>query len=92
VALGDINKEQQTPPPSDVTLAPGVSYSFPVTTLHGYGESNRYWLVAGEYTVRAEYSCFISPAPQGASKSYDNSGHISIWSAPLKIKVEESQK
>src|SRR5207244_8236264 len=79
------------PPPEYLTLAPGDSYSFSYADLAGSWDLRHYWLIPGEYTVRARYFCSVSPAPEGAFKIGDGFGCISIWSAPLKITVVASK-
>jgi len=89
------NGASTPPPPKIVTLAPGESYSFPVTKTQLNAqkvEFYRYWLMPGEYTIRAAYSCFVSPAPKGAPRLDDGRGYVSIWSSPLQIKVVQSEK
>jgi len=80
------------PPPEYLALAPGDSFSFPVTELSGEWDSSRYWLTPGEYTIRACYFCCVSPAPEGASMLFDSQyGCISVCTAPLKINVVASK-
>jgi hypothetical protein len=79
------------PSPEYLTLGPGDSYSFSVANLAGSWDFHRYWLIPGEYTVRALYSCCVSPAPEGAFKIGDGFGSISIWTTPLKINVVASK-
>jgi hypothetical protein len=80
------------PPPEYLTLAPGDSFSFPVSKLSGDWDSYRYWLTPGEYSIRACYFCSVSPPPEGSDVFPSGRfGCITLWTAPLKITVVASK-
>jgi hypothetical protein len=91
-----------TPPPKWVKLAPGKSYNLPITTLN-YGSHGvaRYlarracWTEAGEYTLAATFKTAVDPAPPGSKETrwagFDG-GHVTVTTAPVKLKVVEKGK
>jgi hypothetical protein len=77
--------------PRTVTIAAGKSYSFPAIKAlssghRGVGQYG-YWTEAGEYTVRANFRTAVSPAPKDAKDAGNGFGHVTVTSAPVKIKV-----
>jgi hypothetical protein len=91
-----------TPGPKSVTLAPGKSFSLPITTLnygtHGvatFMARRACWTKAGEYTLTATYKTAIDPAPKGSKPTrwagFDG-GHVTITTGPVKLKVTEAGK
>jgi WD40 repeat protein len=79
-----------TAEPPKITLAPGESHTLPIKSLDhpcdGYGGQS-YWLLPGEYTLRASYHVWIKPAPDGRYTSQDGRGPVTLRPAPLRVKV-----
>ncbi len=77
--------------PMPMTLAPGKSFSVPITSLaHGFrGISQRtYWTAPGEYKLIASFNTGIAPAPPGTKADPNGFGRAPIRSEPIDIKVE----
>jgi Tol biopolymer transport system component len=85
-----VHCDGQSEAPDPVRLYPGESYCFPVTRLKAFS-ADRYWVAPGEYTLYASCHLSVSPAPKGASSSYDGSGWVTVRCAPLKFKVVENE-
>jgi hypothetical protein len=90
-----------TPPPKVLTLKPGKSFRLPITSLcygrHGVAtfEAERAcWTKAGDYTLSATYQTAVDPAPKGSKPTrwagFDG-GHVTVSTAPVKIKVAEAK-
>ncbi len=75
-----------------VTLAPGAAYSIPIKSLDTGNDRRSYWLLPGEYAVHAGVSACVSPAPNGALKLADGSGHVHVPVPPLRVKVVAAKK
>jgi hypothetical protein len=69
-----------------VILAPGESYSFPVTTFDS-GEMRAYWLLPGEYKVRATSLLWVSPPPAGVQADDDGFALVHFQAVPVKVSV-----
>jgi nitrite reductase/ring-hydroxylating ferredoxin subunit len=87
-----IGPDSTMPKTEYVSLAPGECYSFLVTKLRGEYDDGRYWVLPGEYSVRALYECVLSPAPKGADDARDGFGYVSLWTATAKLRVVEAKK
>jgi hypothetical protein len=78
--------------PKIITIAAGKSHTFPAIKSLTYGfrgvAQQSYWIKAGEYTLTASYKTAVSPAPKGAKDARNGFGHVTVTSAPVKIKVE----
>jgi hypothetical protein len=91
-----------TPPPRTLALAPGKSYSLPITTLnygtHGIAHYEGYrtcWTEAGEYTLAATFKTAVSPKPEGAKETkwaHFEGGFVTVTTAPVKLTVVEKGK
>lgn len=78
--------------PEKIVLAPGGSYSLPLTTLsYDYGRQS-YWLQPGEYTLYVSYCTGVNPAPEGWTKLEDGSGIGTLRAAPIRLKVVAEKK
>jgi hypothetical protein len=88
-----------TPPPRTRALAPGQSYTLPITTLnygtHGVATYQAYracWTRPGDYTLKATFKTAVSPAPPGSKETkwaHFEGGLVTLTSAPVKLKVIE---
>jgi hypothetical protein len=77
--------------PEAVKVAPGKSYSIPVTSLVGgfRGASEyTYWAEPGDYELTAILKTGISPAPEGLKKDESGFAPVPIRSGTVKLKVE----
>lgn len=78
--------------PKSTTIAPGKTFSIPVTTLKSgpRGDTNwSYWTEPGEYTLTAGFKTGISPAPKDAKEvNKDGFATVTIKTEPIKLKVE----
>jgi hypothetical protein len=91
-----------TPPPRALEIAPGKSYSLPITTLsygrHGVAhfEARRAcWTEAGEYTLTAAFQTAVSPAPPGSKEAkwaHFEGGLVTVTTAPVKLRVVRKGK
>jgi hypothetical protein len=78
--------------PEKIVLAPGGSYSLPLTTLsYRYGRQS-YWLQPGEYTLYVSYCTGVNPAPEGWTKLDDGTGIGTLRAAPIRLKVVAEKK
>jgi hypothetical protein len=92
----------KTPPPRTRALAPGKTFSLPITTLnygsHGVAHYEAYracWTDAGEYTLTATFQTAVSPAPKGSKETkwaHFEGGFVTVTSAPITLKVVEKGK
>jgi hypothetical protein len=73
-----------------VSLAPGESYSFPVTRLDA-GETRPYWLLPGEYKVRATSGVWMSPPPPGVKAGDDGFALVHFVAAPVTVRVKAAE-
>jgi hypothetical protein len=93
-----------TPPPRTLALAPGQSYTLPITTLnygtHGVATFQAYrccWTQPGQYTLTATFKTAVAPAPRGSKETrpwagFKGGGFVTVTSAPVKLTVVESGK
>ena len=91
-----------TPPPTVQAIAPGKTWSLPITSLchgtHGVAvmSANRScWTQAGEYTLTATFKTAVSPKPDGAKETkwaHFEGGLVTVTTAPVKLKVVEKGK
>jgi hypothetical protein len=73
-----------------VSLAPGETYSFPVTSLNTRN-SRAYWLLPGEYTICASCLIWVSPPPAGKEAGADGFALVDFRAAPVKVKVKAAR-
>jgi WD40 repeat protein len=81
--------------PKIVTLAPGETYSFPITITKSTGDYVKYyrsWLLPGEYIIRGKYSCAIGSSADRVPNTRELFDFVTIWSSPLRIKVVKSHE
>jgi hypothetical protein len=80
--------------PKPMTLEPGKTYTFTVSSLsfgfRGAGKQ-AYWTEAGEYTIAASFKTGIAPPPKSAKEARDGFGLVTLTSEPVKITVEEKK-
>jgi hypothetical protein len=102
VAGPEIVTTPATPPPTVQAIAPGKTWSLPLTSLchgtHGVAlkRANRScWTQAGEYTLTATFKTAVSPKPEGAKETkWANfeGGFVSVTTPAVKLKVVERGK
>jgi hypothetical protein len=91
-----------TPPPTVQAIAPGKTWSLPITSLchgtHGVAvmSANRgCWTQAGEYTLTATFKTAVSPKPDGAKETkwaHFEGGFVTVTTPSVKLKVVEKGK
>ncbi len=83
-------------PPKEITLAPGKTYEWPITSLASlsftHPQHQSYWTEPGEYTISATVHSQVSPVPKGAKDKGNGFADLKITSAPAKMKVVEPKK
>ena len=99
VLVQEVVKAPATPPPTVHAIAPGKTWSLPITSLchgtHGvaFMSLNRScWTQAGEYTLTATFKTAVSPKPDGAKETkwaHFEGGLVTVTTAPVKLKVVE---
>jgi len=79
-------------PGREITVAPGKTVTLleiPQLSFNSpKGTKLAYWTEAGEYTLDAEYTVFVSPAPADAPAQEDGSGVVTLKTPKFKFKVE----
>jgi hypothetical protein len=98
----EIAKTPATPPPTVQAIAPGKTWSLPVTSLcygtHGVAlhRTNRScWTEPGDYTLTATFKTAVSPKPEGAKETtwaHFEGGLVTVTTPPVKLKVVEKGK
>ncbi|HEV3004294.1 MAG TPA: hypothetical protein VGX78_07520, partial [Pirellulales bacterium] len=91
-----------TPPPTVQAIAPGKTWSLPLTSLchgtHGvalHRNSRSCWTQAGELTLTATFKTAVSPKPDGAKETkwaHFEGGFVAVTTAPVELKVVEEGK
>ncbi len=91
-----------TPPPTVHAIAPGKTWSLPITSLchgtHGIATMSAQrscWTQAGEYTLTATFKTAVSPKPNGAMETrWTNfeGGIVTVTTPPVKLKVVDKGK
>jgi hypothetical protein len=91
-----IGKKHQGP--QIVNLPAGKTHDFPLRRLSTASYFSRlevvrhsYWTKPGEYTLTASYHTAVSPAPKKAKGAGNGFGHVTVKSAPVKLKVVEKK-
>jgi RNA polymerase sigma factor (sigma-70 family) len=80
--------------PAALELAPGKSYSLPITSL---GSSKDhiypyvYWTQPGEYTLAVSWQTKVSPPPKGAAPAGPTAGFVTFTSNQVRLKVTEAE-
>jgi hypothetical protein len=94
VVSTDISKASIRAMSKVVTLAPGETFSTPVTSLEGNDRQRSYWLLPGEYTLYLRCSLSINPDPNPTekTKALDGWGAAHPPIAPLRFKVVAAGK
>ena len=98
----DSRTTPRTPPPTVHAIAPGKTWTLPVTSLchgtHGVrhmSEHRSYWTQAGDYTLTATFQTAVSPKPAGAQETkwaHFEGGFVTVTTGPVKLKVVEKGK
>jgi hypothetical protein len=101
-AVREADKAPATPPPTVLAIAPGKTWSLPLTSLchgtHGVAHFSGHrscWTQAGDYTLTATFQTAVSPKPEGAKETkwaHFEGGLVSVTTAPVKLKVVEKGK
>ena len=72
----------------EVVLAPGGSYSLPITSLYcGHCGRRSYWLLPGEYTLHASCLVSVKPHPRPKFKNPEGWDSCQVEAPPLRLKV-----
>jgi hypothetical protein len=98
----EVKTKPLTPPPTVHAVAPGKTWTLPITSLchgtHGIAhrsEHRSYWTRAGDYTLTATFKTAVSPKPDGAKETrwaHFEGGFVTVTTAPVKLKVVEKGK
>jgi hypothetical protein len=91
----------KTPPPRLTKIAPGKTWTLPITSL-SYGTpgiatfavDRTCWTDPGEYTLAATFQTAVQPAPAGSKPSkwaHFDGGIVTVTTPPVKLTVVEKK-
>jgi hypothetical protein len=97
--VGEQRTTPKTPPPTVHALAPGKTWTLPITSLchgtHGVAHLAVHrsdWTQAGDYTLTATFQTAVSPRSAGAKETkwaHFEGGYVTVTTALVKLKVVE---
>jgi len=79
--------------PATLELAPGKSYSLPITSLGSWKDHIYpyvYWTQTGEYALAVSWQTKVSPPPKGAAPAGPTAGFVTLTSNQVRLKVTEA--
>lgn len=82
----------QVEKPKPTILAPGETYSVPITSLDFGHDQQCYWLLPGEYLLHGNCWVYFAQDGEGAHRLGDESWSANLPIQPLRVKVVAERK